>query len=265
MARRRVYQVSKIASCIGINPYEETCDALESIWIKENKASYYTAVNACKPAESLASKRKTLWQALKSDEATSLKQIQHSNAPVHEKVTHIEAVPQGTLTAAEHTELVKHLKSNVSTSHGVARESSAMDIYIEHSGESVKRGGALITHTHKDQFNIRGKVDGLTDQNKIVEIKNRTRRFFHQVVGYEYCQVQFYMMMHNSTRCDLVECFHGAIQTHPIEYDAEYTQIALEKLERFDNILSFLQNDTCAQHEYFNAPSRNNYILNSLT
>tara|TARA_B100001093_G_scaffold3139_3_gene3244 strand:- start:14226 stop:15029 length:804 start_codon:yes stop_codon:yes gene_type:complete len=261
----RIYSASNVAACIGINPYEDISDALESLWIKEDKNAYYKLVNTLKPKTSLAQKRKDLKYALSSSEATLVKDIQQdSTKNVTEKINDIISIPNSTLTQSQHTALIKHCKSSTNTQHGRHKESSTLDLYAHQFDKVVKPYNVLNTRKY-NSFAIRGKVDGivpLDDNNfEIIEIKNRTRRLFNQVKNYEYCQVQCYLFINNQQHCNLVEHFNGQIQSYSIQKDDSYIQSLLTKLEKFNLLFDNLQSIKQLQYTYMTSDDKNDFIL----
>lgn len=87
---------------------------------------------------------------------------------------------------------------------------------------------------------IGGKCDGIhTDAsgNKvIVEIKNRTKRFFNRVVDYEYVQLMAYLFVFKIDRGVLIERFHGETKRNTIEFEGD-------KWEKISDVVrSFAQN-----------------------
>jgi hypothetical protein len=54
---------------------------------------------------------------------------------------------------------------------------------------------------------IRGKVDGIMDDT-IVETKNRSRRLFHNIPGYEKVQIEAYMFLTGLDKAIHIECYN---------------------------------------------------------
>jgi delta 1-pyrroline-5-carboxylate dehydrogenase len=248
----RCYNVSDIAAYIGLNPYESPCDKIEKQWKRESKVSYYRAINRNKPTESYQQQQADLNNALRSQEAQTMRDISFDETKnTSEKVNAtLDVRNTSGLTHGELTQLQKHMKSKVSTQHGIKHEATALDMYTEQTRASVQKHTKVLEHTHNNQYKIRGKVDGIADE-KVVEIKNRARRLFGKVVPYEYCQVQLYMHMLEKSEADLVESYNGVINIFPIEYDPEYVQLLLDKLERVDTLIHKLHESKDVQNSYF--------------
>ena len=48
-----------------------------------------------------------------------------------------------------------------------------------------------------DNWYVGGKVDGITDNNEIIEIKNRMYKLFFKLRDYEKVQIYMYMFINN--------------------------------------------------------------------
>ena len=48
----------------------------------------------------------------------------------------------------------------------------------------------------KKVITLVGKIDGITDKEEIVEVKNRVKKHFNCLRGYEKPQIMTYMWMH---------------------------------------------------------------------
>lgn len=258
----RVYQVSKVAAMVNMNPYEKACDILESTWKKENKISYYNALNNCNPESSYENDINLLHKALNTNEAKNILNSCNESKDITSKVNIIDSVPT---SFEKHQEelLKKHIKSKYSTSYGTKTEKSALELYNDIKNCNCKQN--TITHTHKiDDFAIRGKIDSsivIEDKLKIVEIKNRTKKLFYDVRLYENVQIQLYMYMHESKSAHLVENFKGNINIIDIDYDEVFTQIIIEKLKIFNNVLNKLLIDPDYQLKYFSSCDRSSFIF----
>jgi len=74
------------------------------------------------------------------------------------------------------------------------------------------------------RINIRGKVDGITE-DIIVETKNRTRRLFKKIPGYELVQLEAYMYLTGLDKAIHIECYND----EQIKTDYDHNQVMWEK------------------------------------
>lgn len=261
----RTFAASSVASCIGINPYEEPCDAFEAMWMKEDRQGYYKAINSHRPTTSLAKRRKLVKDALSSPTGAAIKAIQDDpNRTTAEKVGAIASVDSAALDSESHALLVKFTKSSVSTAHGVRNEDAALEMYSKETGQIVKAHRCIVTRGN-GTIAIKGKIDGIVpldgDDFKIVEIKNRTRRLFNTVRDYEHCQAQMYMYINNRNTCDLVERFRADIRVYPIARDDSFIDDTLKRLASFSELLDATMQ---TPDQYMRSDDKSAYIRDRL-
>lgn len=263
-----IYYVSEISACIGENPYQDISDNFEKKWLKKNKESYYECINRKKNKNNYAFQQKQLYKALKTNEAKEMSAISSNDEMnITEKVENISNQEQtaNTTLSKEQFNLVKeHIKSTTSTQYGTKREQHAFDIYNENLQEKAFKEPRTYSFS-TDRFEIRGQIDGRINENKIIEIKNRTKRLFFKVTQYEYCQCQLYMKLTNSNQCDLIECFNKQINVDFIEADETYIQNVIQKLTKFDETLEKIQFDKQFQNEYFDSDDKSSFLLHIIT
>jgi uncharacterized protein YajQ (UPF0234 family) len=262
MSRR--YIASAISTCVGENPYEAICDKLEQMWRRENSESYFMYHNVYKPNGSLLKKQRKLQKSLTSDEAKKATEIKNDTSlTTKEKVNKIQSIPNTTLSSDAHELVINQLKSEVSTSHGVHNEQSAIQKYANETNQIVEPLHRLCKKEYANII-ISGKVDGIVKQSdevfKIVEVKNRTRRLFHKVVSYEYCQVQCYMYILDQKECDIVEKFNNDINIFPVERNQTYIEFVFDALSKFDRLLTLIQNDSDLQRDYATSDNQDDFI-----
>ena len=85
-----------------------------------------------------------------------------------------------------------------------------------------------------------GKVDGFCD-GKVVEVKNRQKRFFTQIPAYEKVQLLAYMFLTGTLEAEHVECFDQQLKSRRVEFDQEefqqITQCALDQAKVFAELV----------------------------
>lgn len=138
------------------------------------------------------------------------------------------------------------LRQVVATSRGQVGEDAAIKLY-----EGIKR--SKVTHNNAHLFTkhlgttsfvlqgklaqdiqvvLVGKVDGFCD-GKLVEVKNRQKRFFNTIPTYEKVQLLAYMFLTDTTEADHVECLDQQVKTRKVEFDPqEFEQITLDALHQ---------------------------------
>ena len=81
------------------------------------------------------------------------------------------------------------------------------------------------------QINIGGRIDGLTEDNQLIEMKNRQFRIFPQVPIYEKVQLHVYMYLLDKDDCQLIQnCSRTSeMKVDDISFDAEFWVIFFKK------------------------------------
>jgi ABC-type dipeptide/oligopeptide/nickel transport system ATPase subunit len=90
--------------------------------------------------------------------------------------------------------------------------------------EDLKTHELLIGEFHGFRCVVRGKIDRVEETSegrRLIEIKNRTQRLFHQVRSYENVQVQVYLQMLDLPRAQLWERFGEEQEKHDVARDDE--------------------------------------------
>jgi hypothetical protein len=155
----------------------------------------------------------------------------------------------------------QHAQSAVFTKYGIGREEAVYQRLAEMGLDLEKYAffkKKRIGEVGGVPWYIGGKIDAITTDKKcIVEIKNRVRKLFGVVVGYENIQIQTYMHAFDVDRARLAECFTDrdrgmSIQVHAVERDPELWETTImPRLTEFVSRLLGLLDDAKAQDDYF--------------
>lgn len=265
----RIYSASQLAAVVGENPYENACDILESLWKKEDTNGYFRSLKRNNPHRSFQSDQDTLYKALKSEDTIDIIKKAEEKQDISEKVNLIAST---TTNLDEHSEKLvkKHIKSRFSTVHGTKNEKSALELYSENTNQNAQKYNTIITTKIDESICLRGKIDGVIKDShgnieKIIEIKNRTKKLFYTVRMYEMIQIQAYMHMLKIHKSDLVEHYKGSLHVCNIDYDDSFFEKILKRLKRFDECLNSIIGDQEYQKGYFTSEDRNAFIFSSKT
>ena len=151
----------------------------------------------------------------------------------------------------------QHAESFINKTHGTLKEDDAIAIYekkykvkLDVSQQFNKRYLENISKNSEYDWYICGKVDGLyinpekSNENYIVEVKNRTRGFFNNLREYEKTQIQLYIWMLDVPIAKLVEKYESKIRVTQIYKDKTWIDDTLGCLEIFINAFEnhFLNN-----------------------
>ena len=135
-------------------------------------------------------------------------------------------------------ELLLNTESFINKTHGIIKEDSTISLFEnkfkvklntdqKYFSKSIKK-----INDSKNYF-IGGKLDGIYNDEYIVEVKNRTKGFFSSVRDYELIQIQLYMYLTNIFNAKLVEKHNTKIKITNIIYDENYVNDILKYLNVF--------------------------------
>ena len=262
----RVYSASNVAACIDANPYEHLCDTIEKLWKKEGRDNYLAAIRCAKPKKSLQKDEQELHTALRSEAGAKMNSIRCDDSmDITEKVNEIAKSNTDELPEHQATLLKRHVRSRAATTHGTKTETKAIDLYAAQKGETVVKCCNAKQCVVRNTVVLTGRIDGMIitpdgQSFKIIEVKNRTRRLFHEVKLYEYIQVQCYLKIFDCAQADLVEHYKGEIDCFTIERDDEFMDEVCNKICAFDQLLNALITSNEQQVMYFGSSDRDEYI-----
>jgi hypothetical protein len=152
--------------------------------------------------------------------------------------------------------LHKKVKSDVQCVFGTCREDASREQMVASREQSV----AEVSKDNKfhvmwmeypltasgSKWGVGGRVDGVDDHGRVVEIKNRIRRFFPVIPEYEMVQVQTYMAVLNKDETVFVQQLNGQQRSTVIQRDALMWSVEIvPALYKFMNVLDlFIADDS---------------------
>lgn len=257
--RKVVIFASEVAGLIGSNPYEK----IENCWNK----LYQRVVKDgdIKLMESKIEIVKTDKQII--EEITQKNDIRLSTptfqsrkfatlVDLNKDKVNLMAEIDGNkkLKEEEKKVLKKSVESQLNKDFGTKEETSVTELAERLVGKKIEKTNKFmmrkVFETENIKWYVGGRVDGKTEDNEIVEIKNRMRRLFYEVKEYELIQLITYLFIHQSNGGYLVEGFkteeklltnHNFIKFNK-EYFDENIKGKLLKLGELFDIRGGLQN-----------------------
>lgn len=195
-----------------------------------------------------------------------IKQINDKNIETHDKRKATDEIIENLeIKDEKRLETIKqNAESFINKTHGTLKEDDAIEIYekkykvkLDVSQQFQKKYLEHISKNSEFDWYICGKVDGLyLDENKsennyIVEVKNRTKGFFNSLRDYEKTQIQLYIWMLNVPISKLVEKHENKIRVTQVYKDKVWIDNILEYLEIFINAFEYkFLNNQELKHEY---------------
>ena len=211
------FNASEIAALIGKNPYKKQAEAIQDCW---NRHARKRGIDAPKipvamlEAMKVLSRNKEVVGTLKEDiKVTSAstktsKETESENTKLVTKIAGMELKPE------EKKILQDYAQSKLFTNYGTRSEENVHDIYKELTGQTILTENRMLKKDMPQGFQVGGKIDGQLDDGTVIEIKNRTRRLFHELKEYENVQVQVYLQVLDQLKAHLVECYDDGTKKH---------------------------------------------------
>lgn len=263
MATTTIYlNASELAVVVGENPYQNIRDLIIKLWSKYFMTDYSKMLDNIQKVNKVKIIQETEYECLnrlvakykpeiKEKVAECLKSTDTKNLKTNQ--TEILKDLKKTNISVEDKEILeKTLKSLSNKSFGTRKEKDAITQYEEMTKKKVQRIGKYFTTvidisniSNRDSFpkfvwGIGGKIDGLTEDGEIIEVKNRVRDFFYEVRDYENVQIQTYLKLLNIKNGYLVESLVKTKGMQPeiniinVEFDEKYWKdVVIPRVEKF--------------------------------
>ena len=256
--------VTDLAPLCGMDHYDNWPKVISKLWKKYNKADFESCEAELRTAGHIALACDSAQKKLSALEtkygqqgaiSTVVKQI--NSVKTKSSATLVSAqdnlisgldTSMGPMLATQDKALMASLiKSATNTMHGVSHEGNGLELFTKASGIKVvdTQASMNLVFYEDDKYiwEINGRLDGLTDNGRLVEIKNRQKALFNTVRDYEMCQVQTYLHHRRMDMGYLVEILPGKSRsdtTYNIlevaadpEYFAVYIRPWLMRLVKF--------------------------------
>ena len=212
--------ISEIAIITGDNPYVSKRDFLIDFWKRFDELDYIESVRlaevkakvsdiekikqVCK--ENGFEEKKVQEIEKKIKQSTSVKDTKSLEIVKEE----IKTLMQPIKSEEQKKDLEKSVVKMANTNFGTSNEKSILELVETQLGEKIIKDDVyrkkLIFKEGSLGICIGGKIDGLClESNKIVEIKNRVKKLFFELRGYEKVQMMCYLFLHNVNYGKLVE------------------------------------------------------------
>jgi hypothetical protein len=91
-------------------------------------------------------------------------------------------------------------------------------------------------------INLIGQLDSMNEE-KIVEVKNRRHKLFKELRDYEKVQIYMYMYLFGRKKAVLVESYKNKTHNIDIDFDANYMDYLIQRLEKIIQILIKMRYD----------------------
>lgn len=218
-----VIYASKLAGCAGMHPYSPQHEyAAELTAYLGNDKTFISTVDQAKElVETMSPEIKAMMHAdyaNATDVQHVLSQIQEDNSVSKE----VYDVVRSSLYTAQGIRDENTIRINVQAKNNISIKTDC----------KFKVCKTPLCTVHGVEVYIGGKHDGISSEQKIIEIKNRQKRFMG-VPLYEKVQVHAYMYIYGCKSAVLVESYLGETREHDVPFDEEFFGIIKSNLADF--------------------------------
>ena len=246
-----VIYASELAACIGMNKYRPVSQVARKVWCRSDPEGYMKALLRNDTSEPEPIK----------DTLEKLKLTEKVNSIVNQ--IQIVTPEIQTLAQSHETDLssqgvsVSDLTSHVLTERGKNSEESSLNRLEktinmkinERNDKFYKRTLSYAESSDDRKYVLGGKVDGITEDGHLVEIKNRQYRIFPELPIYEKVQIHAYMFLTGIVKCKYVQSFKGKDVQEIVEFDEKFWNMMKGKCRAFVKCLEKVMHDESLQDQ----------------
>lgn len=252
-------RISEIPSIIGYNPYANIKQIVLRIWEKANQEDYYTTSlnlvqkniidsSFIKDEDVIAHHSRkynidfnTQLEVCKTAESTKELKVNANNI--------LNAVEDNKNISKSDKKVIQNSLHNLTkTNYGQQQENAVVLLYSQIHKMKVrdqqKYVRKKIAFSELYEWHITGRVDGIREDNTLVEVKNRVNKLFMTLKPYENIQVQIYLHLLKLKKGHLVECYKHNDETEmnviEVAYDTKIWKEIKKKIEIFINFFYLL-------------------------
>ena len=258
------FSVSNLFVIMGMNYFKKFDKVLFSVWKSHNMEDYFKYTEQIKEkkpdiiSKHLSSKKQLeqYQEKYKFNIAKDIQICQNSSSSKlieKNKDKTIKSLPK-LIKLEDKKDIEKLIIDSSNTIFGIKNENSAIKVFETQQKCKVLNSQNMscidIKCPNDGVITLVGKIDGITDNDEIVEVKNRVKKHFKTLRPYEKPQIMSYLWMHkkqkgymvenlkiNNTTCD--------INIIAVNYETNYVENnVIPQLHKFHAFfLKFMENE----------------------
>ena len=234
---------SELAVITGHNQYKDVSEIIVKIWQKNFPDDYEAIIaEAGVVVESTDEFINRISKENNINIKEKMKACLGSNDVVDMNKAKLEILKKFDTIPEKDKKLVQScITEKTNTNFGTKHENSGVAKYTEIYGDKVNTVDTFFKrHMFKTEHNwfVGGKIDGINDDNVLIEVKNRMNRLFYKLRDYEKVQIYAYMYILELENAKLVECFKKSkectINVIDVEFEQDFWENEISmKVEKF--------------------------------
>lgn len=257
---------SEVPVISALNPYRKIEDVFLAVWKRTNPAQLERlrteqALEAPTPEARMEAVVRDLGVAPAVEALVKEAAAAKTTTTVAKAQAKIASVLPAATPVAVKQEVVQFVTSEMHKTFGVQHEATAIEQYQQEERVVVKEKNLVFSKRKLavvggHEVFVGGKIDGKVG-GKVVEVKNRLRRFITPLPPYDVAQLQTYLFILQATEGEIVEYLRSdsaATKLTPVARDDNMWQTQLSPhIVRFSSALSYLMKDEEAQADFLRA------------
>ena len=237
---------SDLAKLTGHNRYEPLQNTIDKILVRNNLSNKYIPKSNLEqqllnlPSDEILKMKMELKVRVDATVTDMAKEIEKRfvstayNTKLSE--TQSKQIVDEKLTGS-FSQLNDSVKKDLRMTRGIKKESSNLNTIQKRTGAKIGQRNSklyekILYSNDRYKINIRGKVDGITD-DCIVESKNRTTRLFNTLRPYERVQLEGYMFLTGLNKSVLTEHYDDTSNTIHCIHNEPFWNKCVEQIVQF--------------------------------
>lgn len=296
------FQSSSLATAIGMNRYEKISKEFERLWRATSSQTFTRAFEKASTKDTqtaidtaiatIPSGLERVIQAKKMGERAMctvtvsqnkteiLDKIDEDSKTLTKQKKNLDQAGVDTTEIQKKIEACEIVKAevtkSVNTNYGTHREIDSVQLYEQQEGVTVIRDNKSCWKTREiaSDISLIGRVDGLINNDCVLEVKNRTkkRNLFDSISPLENVQVQAYLFLFDRPRAILLQCFRDSGDTtlKPIAIakdDVFWNETVVKRMQACARIISEVCTDENKALNYssMTAEERERFLAHEIT
>ena len=220
--RNMMLFANEIPVIAALNPYRSIEDVFRTVWERTEPSQVLKWATA--PDMKLENIEKKEERAVRLIQETNMGSLTKATVTAAEKAESITSIQQIASTFRKEIksntsipedikeEIVQHTISQVQTNYGTKKEAPAIQAYAKETSQVVKERNAQFHQRSVGTIDgrkicIGGRIDASTD-DRVIEVKNRMKRFIDPLPRYDIAQLQTYLFILDRENGEVVEAMH---------------------------------------------------------
>lgn len=249
---------SEASACIGMNKFISINDITKKIWERSCFNTYKGAFQRYQKKRENAIQQEIDYIDLNEKlgkPSTTTSHIHYINASDHYLIDLKDDLYDGDAMNKKH---IDKMRSKIFTQKGILSEENSLNKLEKELDTKITERNArfykqFITYETEDgttdKFAIGGKIDGVTSERKIVEVKNRQYRIFDTIPEYEKVQIHIYMFLTGISECHVVQSFGEKTKQDILEFDPWFFDTLKTSIISYVKKLKNLMSDESLQDD----------------